>query len=830
MAKIKKKKDVSPYWPYLRKKENRLSGKGRVLTFDMEAVGLLWDIRQGMQEDLHTIVLTDKETGEVFRFFDPYKKRKKPDRVAIRADGKQDGYIRDGIHMMNTCDVLVGQNVLGYDFHAIDKAVPHTLTLDYEAKPRKKRRKDYPFRVMDTMVMSQLLWPDRKLPHQAYMLGKGNIGPHSIEAYGYKHNRPKPENEDWSHLTDHMLFRCSEDVEIGSMMFDDLMDEWYEQSEPHSVTGMTIRDAYMMEAFFSLWMTKQELNGFGFDLVLARKLCLEIDKKIEDIVKIVQPKLPLRIKMKKLNKQAVINAEEKANVPRKFRIGHKKKITHGSYRMTNYAYVTQLGHYSANTKKDYPSCVGNISDHKNPLVVGPYTPIVWEEVGLGNRDSVRTMLHEHGWRGVNLTQTEEEYVEKYDKLPYPYAGKIDTDSLEQWEKRDGEIPTWAKSVIDYYVLTHRRGVICNKKDEDHWIETGEVPVNKGKRGLRGLVGGARSVESGKSISEYCELFGIDYWVKGQFSKDEEFRVHGVTFGIGTNTFRCRHSVIVNIPSRGLYGKECRQLFIASKGYMVLGADGSGLELRMLSHFMKDKEYEDIVLNGDIHTHNQTKAGLDERDEAKRFIYAYLYGSGLLGLALICGYAMAKMQNKIDQFLEELPALKDLLDDVKAVASSRGYFKAVDGRLGRVRKSNGKAKEHTALNVLLQMTGSLCMKWGFYLAIKRLIKLGIEPRIGANQHDEVQMEVPTAGVLETTYKIPADKWKDEEKRIHTGAEGEQWSAPAIVKKGKKKITLRRRYHPAGPAICDSFTEAGKLLGIRTPLAGEYKISESWAGTH
>ena len=79
--------------------------------------------------------------------------------------------------------------------------------------------------------------------------------------------------------------------------------------------------------------------------------------------------------MKKLNKQAVVNAEEKANVPRKYRIGHKKKITHGSYRMTNYAYITKLGHYPANTKKDYPECVGNISDHKNPLVAGPYTPI-----------------------------------------------------------------------------------------------------------------------------------------------------------------------------------------------------------------------------------------------------------------------------------------------------------------------------------------------------------------------------------------------------------------------------------------------------------------------
>lgn len=81
----------------------------------------------------------------------------------------------------------------------------------------------------------------------------------------------------------------------------------------------------------------------------------------------------------------------------------------------------------------------------------------------------------------------------------------------------------------------------------------------------------------------------------------------------------RHKFVVNIPSRGLH--PLRHLFIAGVGKSILGCDGAGLELRMLAHFLNDLEYTAIVLDGDIHTHNQTLAGLPIRDMAKTFIYA-----------------------------------------------------------------------------------------------------------------------------------------------------------------------------------------------------------------
>ena len=73
-----------------------------------------------------------------------------------------------------------------------------------------------------------------------------------------------------------------------------------------------------------------------------------------------------------------------------------------------------------------------------------------------------------------------------------------------------------------------------------------------------------------------------------------------------------------------------------EGYKLLGIDASGLELRMLAHYMNDEEYIDEVINGDIHKTNQELAGLESRDKAKTFIYALIYGAGDEKLGTVVG--------------------------------------------------------------------------------------------------------------------------------------------------------------------------------------------------
>ena len=88
----------------------------------------------------------------------------------------------------------------------------------------------------------------------------------------------------------------------------------------------------------------------------------------------------------------------------------------------------------------------------------------------------------------------------------------------------------------------------------------------------------------------------------------------------TNTFRAAHRVVANIPRpTSVFGKGMRSLFTVSPGKVFVGADVSGLELRMLAHHMRDSNYTDQILSGDIHSYNQKMAGLPTRDSAKTFI-------------------------------------------------------------------------------------------------------------------------------------------------------------------------------------------------------------------
>jgi len=203
--------------------------------------------------------------------------------------------------------------------------------------------------------------------------------------------------------------------------------------------------------------------------------------------------------------------------------------------------------------------------------------------------------------------------------------------------------------------------------------------------------------------------GNGAWLK-LYNEDTKC-MHGRINTLGAATSRCAHMKpnLAQIPSvRSPYGKECRELFTVPKGFKQFGTDASGLELRMLAHYMfpfDNGEYADVVLNGDIHTVNQTAAGLDSRDTAKTFIYAKIYGSGIKGLAETCGMSMKEMKKVVDSFDKNLPALVKLTEAVKYTIRTRGYVKALDGR--KIYCSS----EHAALNYLLQSAGAIvCKNW------------------------------------------------------------------------------------------------------------------------
>lgn len=305
----------------------------------------------------------------------------------------------------------------------------------------------------------------------------------------------------------------------------------------------------------------------------------------------------------------------------------------------------------------------------------------------------------------------------------------------------------------------------------------------------------------KRIAQIAE--GESGWLK-LIGKDG--RIHGSVNSNGAVTGRMTHSSpnLAQVPaSSSLYGHECRELFKVPKGHKLVGCDASGLELRMLAHFMARYDggkYAKVVVEGDVHWENTQAMGLvpkgtvrnkDEetaqgkehkrvRDMAKTFIYAYLYGAGDAKIGSIVSKGADAGKQLKERFTKNLPALAALKEAVEA-ASKKGFILGLDKRKLHIRSA------HSALNTLLQSAGALVMKSALYILDERLKMGGMAPgkdyEFVLNVHDEFQIEV--------------------------GEDRADFVANLAVQ---------------------SIVDAGVGFGLRCPLDGDAKIGDNWANTH
>lgn len=265
-------------------------------------------------------------------------------------------------------------------------------------------------------------------------------------------------------------------------------------------------------------------------------------------------------------------------------------------------------------------------------------------------------------------------------------------------------------------------------------------------------------------------------------------IHGYINSGGTVTGRCTHSYpnVSQVPSvRAPYGKECRSLFTVPDGWRLVGADMAGLELRTFAHYLSyydNGAYGDVVINGDIHTHNQQAAGLSTRDQAKTFIYALLYGAGDHKIGTVVGGSAKHGKALKERFFKQLPAYKKLKDAVE-VGARKGWLKGLDGRMLHIRSS------HAALNTLLQGAGAiLCKQWladVYDTLLSKGYKLGYDGDfvIVGFIHDEVQIAC------------------------------------------KAEIA-----EEVGQTMVDCAVNAGKPFDFRIPLDSSYSTGDTWADTH
>jgi len=156
------------------------------------------------------------------------------------------------------------------------------------------------------------------------------------------------------------------------------------------------------------------------------------------------------------------------------------------------------------------------------------------------------------------------------------------------------------------------------------------------------------------------------------------RLHGTVNTNNAVTGRATHMHpnLGQVPAVSVpYGKQFRELFTVPKNKSLVGCDVSGLELRILGHYIAkfdNGSYADVVVNGDIHTENQKLAGLDTRDQSKRFLYAWLYGAGVSKIAEVTGKSNKEAAQVKKRFLNRLPALSKLIKQVQ-LSAERGYL-------------------------------------------------------------------------------------------------------------------------------------------------------------
>ena len=309
---------------------------------------------------------------------------------------------------------------------------------------------------------------------------------------------------------------------------------------------------------------------------------------------------------------------------------------------------------------------------------------------------------------------------------------------------------------------------------DNFTPTGHPIVDEGT--LKNV-----DIPEAQMIAEYLLLNKRTAQIKSWLELlEEDGKVHGKVLTLKAISGRMAHfgPNMAQVPAvYSPYGKQCRACWSSSSPDRVLvGCDASSLELRCLAHYMKDDDYTKEVVEGDIHTANQKAAGLATRDQAKTFIYAFIYGAGSAKIGSIVGGSATEGQNLIDNFLDSLPSLAELRSKVDNKARS-GYIPGLDGRKLHVRH------QHAAMNLLLQGAGAIiCKQWIVF--IDQLIKKHkLDVKLVASIHDEYQFDCR---------KNQAEQF--------------------------------------GKLTREAMKLTEKELNVRCPLDSEYKVGLNWSETH
>lgn len=587
--------------------------------------------------------------------------------------------IKEMLAYMDTIDVLIMHNGIGYDWPLLKKLYGYTF--------RGKK--------VDTVIMSRLLDPKRIVP---YSCPNKAIGPHSIEAWGYRVGRGKPEHNDWQQFSEEMLHRCSEDVEILELVYEALLKE---------AKGYNWKQAFLTS--FELFERLQEQEEYGWlvDKEHMHTCIRQLTKWIERIDRVVTPYLP-----------TILEVEET-----------KEK---GEYKYIKKPFL-KSGKYSESVVNW--SIRGGIDLAVSP-VGGPFSRISFRKTDLNSGQETKDFLLAEGWEPLEWNTNDE--------------GTRTSPKLSKDDPFEGIEGRLGKLVAKRVQCRQRRGII-------------------------------------EGLTEIIRPDG---------------RIASIVNTLAV-TGRATHRGIVNIPKAGsFYGKQMRRIFTSRPGFVLVGTDSAGNQLRQLAARMNNEKFIYAMVSGkkedgtDPHTLTKIAGDLESRDIAKNTMYCLLFGGGDVKLAKTAKKPAGSGRELRDKLYRGLDGLGELMERLQAewrsTAKQRfnpqynrmeyydGVITGLDGRPIRV------SSEHQLLVYLLQSDEAIHMANAYIVLCRELskkYKWGEDYGVVCWYHDEY--------TIECREEIAEDV---------------------------KKISE------------DAIRIAGEMLGIKCPHEGQGAIGKNWYEIH
>lgn len=618
--------------------------------------------------------------------------------------------------------LIVFHNGHKYDCPALTKLAKRNLGRDFQL-PRDS--------VVDTLVLSRLIFANIKdtdmgLLRAGKLPGK-RFGSHALEAWGYRLGEMKGEYKDdfkrmleeqgeayepgmeWVSFNEHMMDYNVQDVVVTKALLEKLIsDDFY--FPDRGIDWTDVGNSFWHESNDSIWLehkaawllAKQERNGFPFDAKAIEALYVELAARRAELVKSLTDTFGAWYQHK--------GGTEPFLHP------------HTGKPLLKYPRVKtpkQGGVYKKPKNKAQREGLEPCElDSRDYMAGAPYTPVEYVVFNAGSRDHISKKLQEAGWIPTEFT----------DKG----APKVDDEVLEHVRVEDPEKQACIDLIKEYLMIQKRIG---------------------------------QAAEGDKAWLRYVQ---------------EDGKIHGSVNPNGAVTGRATHSFpnMGQVPGvRSPYGEPCRAAFgaehhldgLTGLPWVQAGIDASGLELRCLAHFMSKYDggaYADVILHGDIHTVNQEAAELPTRDNAKTFIYGFLYGAGDEKIGQIVGAGKERGKALKKKFLENTPAIAALREGIQQtlvkdsrwvggeqkVTWKRRWIRGLDGRKVHVRSP------HAALNTLLQSAGALVCKLWIIETEELLLKAGYKHGWDGDfaymawVHDEIQVACRTPEIAQTVIDI------------------------------------------------------------------------------